>query len=292
MKIRVSEIFGGLDPNGVAPVIQGEGLYAGKPSIFVRLFGCNLRCPGFGISDYQRGQVNKEVESVIEHISTFTSINELPLISTGCDSYFSVYPEFKRFVKEYSPEELVSEIISRRPPKTFGQHDVIFTGGEPLLNQKALALVLPLLEENKQKRITFETNGTMELKPSLLEIMNGTEIEYLFSVSPKLSNSGHGFSETFVPEALRSYNKVYKSKVVLKFVISLDSFDEDNLFAFIKGYFSEGIDLENIFLMPEGGNNDIRFFENSIFTSELCCKYGFSFSSRLQVSLFDNQTGT
>jgi hypothetical protein len=74
--------------------------------------------------------------------------------------------------------------------------------------------------------------------------MNGTEIEYLFSVSPKLSNSGHGFSETFIPQALRSYNKVDKSKVVLKFVISSNSFDEDNLFAFIKGYFSEGIDLE------------------------------------------------
>ncbi len=35
MKAKISEIFSS---------IQGEGLYLGKRHIFVRFFGCNMRC--------------------------------------------------------------------------------------------------------------------------------------------------------------------------------------------------------------------------------------------------------
>jgi 7-carboxy-7-deazaguanine synthase len=34
-----------LDVFKVWPTIQGEGPYAGKPAVFVRLAGCNLQCP-------------------------------------------------------------------------------------------------------------------------------------------------------------------------------------------------------------------------------------------------------
>ena len=43
-KLPVIEMFG--KPNSYA--IQGEGKFAGTPSVFVRTFGCNLRCK-FGL---------------------------------------------------------------------------------------------------------------------------------------------------------------------------------------------------------------------------------------------------
>jgi len=38
-KLRYSEMFYSL---------QGEGRYVGVPSLFLRLFGCNFECRGFG----------------------------------------------------------------------------------------------------------------------------------------------------------------------------------------------------------------------------------------------------
>ncbi len=43
MKHNVSEIFG--------PTIQGEGVRTGVISVWVRFWGCNLNCNGFGQSE-------------------------------------------------------------------------------------------------------------------------------------------------------------------------------------------------------------------------------------------------
>ena len=31
--------------------IQGEGVYTGVPTVWLRMFGCNLECNGFGQDD-------------------------------------------------------------------------------------------------------------------------------------------------------------------------------------------------------------------------------------------------
>ena len=56
-KIKVSEIFYSA---------QGEGRFVGVPSVFLRTFGCNFTCGGFGMP---RGEVSKEREGCLLYTS-------------------------------------------------------------------------------------------------------------------------------------------------------------------------------------------------------------------------------
>ena len=69
MKIKVAELFYS---------VQGEGRYMGVPSIFLRTFGCNFKCAGFGMP---RGQRSTEAEFIDP--KQFRLYQELPLVSTG-----------------------------------------------------------------------------------------------------------------------------------------------------------------------------------------------------------------
>ena len=55
--MRVNEIFYSL---------QGEGYYSGTPAVFVRLSGCNLRCP-FCDTQHEAG-VNMSEEEIVEAV--------------------------------------------------------------------------------------------------------------------------------------------------------------------------------------------------------------------------------
>ena len=55
-KIKVSELFYS---------IQGEGRYMGVPSVFLRTFGCNFKCPSFGL---HHGEKTTEVITIIKNL--------------------------------------------------------------------------------------------------------------------------------------------------------------------------------------------------------------------------------
>ena len=112
--IPISEIFYS---------IQGEGKFAGHPSVFVRVGGCNLKCPGFG--------------------------------EKGCDSYYAVDKKYKNQWIRMDIEEIKKEI---KKYTKFNPHLVI-TGGEPMLYYEKL---YPLIEWF-DNLITIETNATIDI---------------------------------------------------------------------------------------------------------------------------------
>jgi len=56
-----------VDVHSVFYTLQGEGPFAGRPAVFVRLAGCNLQCPGCD-TEYTQGRVHTPVEDVLSMV--------------------------------------------------------------------------------------------------------------------------------------------------------------------------------------------------------------------------------
>jgi 7-carboxy-7-deazaguanine synthase len=200
---------------------QGEGRFVGVPSIFLRTFGCNFRCKNFGLDKATEiTGPNPEVEKIIKIIKEtpdqYKTFNDLPLVHTGCDSYSSVYPEFKGYTLKEEPSEVISKMLALTPNNRWVQDNgndvhLVITGGEPLLGwQKVYPDLLSAIKMRDLKNLTFETNGTQELhkdfKLYLIDWLNDSwDREITFSVSAKLSPSGEKWEDAIKPEIVSSY---------------------------------------------------------------------------------------
>jgi 7-carboxy-7-deazaguanine synthase len=284
-KIKVSELFYSL---------QGEGKYIGVPSVFLRTFGCNFRCPSFGL---HHGEKTTEVAPIIQNLSKYKSYNELPLVSTGCDSYAAVYPEFKDLSPMRDSNSIVEDIMSLLPHKEWREEHLIITGGEPLLGwQRAYEDLLSHPKMNKLKEITFETNGTQPLQKSFKDFLLAwqqpalgckKDHEITFSVSAKLPCSGEAWNDAIKPEIVCEYEKV--GTAYLKFVIATEQDFADAKQAIVE-YRAAGF-TGYVYLMPVGGTVD-SFALNNKRVAELALNNGLRYSDRLQVSLYKNAWGT
>lgn len=283
MKIKVSEIFYSL---------QGEGRHVGTPSVFLRTFGCNFTCDGFGshLPDFVGINTRKEVDP-----SLYKTYEELPLVRKGCDSYASWDPRFKDLSKFYTLEELSEKCLSLIPNRMFDhQTHLIITGGEPLLGwQKGFVELLKIL---KPMHITFETNGTQVLSSALVTSLIENVKYVTFSVSAKLPSSGEKFETAINPKAVESY-KFYHAKtggypdIYLKFVVGTKTDIEDVKRA-IARYAEQDVYFggQDVYLMPVGGTVESYLNEREV--ADLALHNGYRFSPRLQVGLYKNAWGT
>lgn len=119
MKLKVAELFYS---------IQGEGRYMGVPSVFLRTFGCNFKCAGFGCKP---GVLSEEYLTVNPEL--YTTYDTLPLVSTGCDSYASWDPRFKDLSPMLDTDDIAEAIMCLLPNQQWGDAHLVITGGEPLL---------------------------------------------------------------------------------------------------------------------------------------------------------------
>jgi organic radical activating enzyme len=282
-KIKLAELFYS---------IQGEGRYMGVPSVFLRTFGCNFTCQGFGMP---RGELSKEIEDIVEVVHMFNKYEELPLVSTGCDSYASWDPRFKHLSPLVETDGIVERIIEMLPQDHWKDEHLVITGGEPLLGwQKAYPDLLDHPKMAGLKEITFETNGTMRLTSAFKEYllkwsMPNMEFnrEITFSVSAKLPCSGEPWDDAIKPEVVCDYENY--GTVYLKFVIATEQDFADAECA-IAAYRAAGF-KGHVYLMPVGGVESVYAMNNKN-VALLAMKHGLRYSDRLQVPLFKNEWGT
>jgi len=217
--------------------IQGEGYHLGRPATFVRLAYCNLRC-------------------------------------VWCDSKYTWDWKGKN-PEEYFVEMNIDE--AERAVAAPGCHHVVFTGGEPLVQQKSLTVLLERLKA-KDYYIEVETNGSLLPLGSLAGMVDH------WSVSPKLENSGNPRSVREVPECYQFFQHILS--VHFKFVIDApdDIIEVNNLVA------KYGIRRERVYLMP-AADNELTLKQKSVWLVEKCKENGYSFSTRLQITLWGNERG-
>ena len=98
--------------------VQGEGNFIGTPSVFLRSFGCNFRCQGFGLPrGVKRKKYSDEVRAFLDAgvLKNVHRFEDLPMVRTGCDTYASIYPEFKKYMMDRTVDEVVEHLLSLTP---------------------------------------------------------------------------------------------------------------------------------------------------------------------------------
>jgi len=277
-KLKIAELFYS---------IQGEGRYMGVPSVFLRTFGCNFKCAGFGMP---RGESSREIEDIASRIHYYKTYEELPLVSTGCDSYASWDPRFKDLSPMMESNGIVDRIMEILPHGRWEDEHLVITGGEPLLGwQRAYPELLDHPNMHGLKEITFETNGTQKLTAEFKEYLQRwrAQREITFSVSAKLSCSGESREEAILPEVVCEYEQV--GTAYLKLVVATDADVEEALWT-VNAYRQAGF-TGHVYLMPIGGVESVYTLNNRR-VAELAMKHGLRYSDRLQVPLFKNEWGT
>jgi len=220
--------------------VQGEGVSLGVPSVFVRLAECNLKC-------------------------------------TWCDTKYTwdwEHHDRRDEVVELEPAQVVARAIDRAGPAT---RNVVFTGGEPLLQQAELAAAARQLR-TAGMRIEVETNGAITPTPELAGAIDQ------WNVSPKLANSGNPRRSRLRSEPLAWFAAA--AGAYFKFVVDAPA-DLDEVTAVVAEY---GLDRSRVTLMPEG--TDARtLHERSAWVSAACIEHGFRLGPRLHVLLWGSERG-
>ncbi len=203
-----------------------------------------------------------------------------------CDSYHTSWEPAGSWL---SVEEIIKEVTTFEAAK-----HVVLTGGEPLVHEESVTLLDRLHEQGYHT--TVETNGT---------IYRDAPID-LASISPKLASSTptpekdpKGDGEWVAQHEDRRVHLDELTKLVetyngqLKFVVTdRDDMDEiERLIGDIQSRTSSIISDADVLLMPEGTTRD-ELDANRVLVAELAQTYGYRYTPRLHVDLWNDAPGT
>lgn len=163
--------------------LQGEGLFAGTPSIFIRLGGCNMTCPGLPCDTPRAVDVKTHSLSWKRYEHTHELLQDITLVA-----------------RLEHADKLV---------------DIVITGGEPVLyfsNHIFTELVHKLQADGH--RITVETNATIDIDFERLKFARF----FIYAMSVKLANSAEPYDTRVRRDVIASYLE-HSPSSFFKFVV-------------------------------------------------------------------------
>jgi len=238
-ELTVAEVFG--------PTVQGEGPSCGQRAVFLRLGLCNLDC---GAGDGAAWE---------------------------CDTPYTWDWTGKLGTTWVRSEQLARQPIDwvaarLRPLLDDGESMLVVSGGEPMLQQHAIANLLTQLPPTLH--VEVETNGTIVPKANMLPTYN---------VSPKLPNSGVARERAIVPAALQA---LAKHGGRFKFVVA-ELADLDDVQLVVD---EVGLPDRQVWVMPAGVNPATLNARAALLANEVV-RRGWNLSQRLHVQLWGNRRG-
>lgn len=216
--------------------IQGEGPSAGAPAVFLRLATCNLRC-SFCDTKYTWDWNQYRYDVEVRHVDVAA----------------------------------VAQDLAQKAPRR-----LVITGGEPLLQQRALRTLLASFGE--EWFVELETNGTLSPSPALVERVNQ------WNVSPKLANSAEPEERRLSFEALSCLRGT--GRAWLKWVIASEHDAEEaaRLTARLEWPRSR------VLFMPLASSRD-ELSLHSPAVERSATRHGFATSPRLHIERWDGKRG-
>lgn len=278
--------------------VQGEGKYTGQASLFFRFWGCNLECHGFGQDDPTDPDTYvldfKDYDPKAHNVE---SVEDLPVWTRGCDSSYTWAKKYAHLASKSSVESVCEAMLDKLPNRQWGDIHLVLTGGETLMNQSQIVEIMKYFVDidNYPKNVTFETNGTRELKPDLrntIELMSN-RIKFSFSVSFKLFNvTGELPEKAICPGVVNQYARCAETWLKPVVVDTEDCWNE--LDTHIAQYKSRSA-LHNVpvYIMPCGATQEEQEQEGYMASiANKALSRGYNVSVRTHVWIFGNAVGT
>ncbi len=234
--------------------LQGEGISAGIPSVFVRTSGCNLQCYWCD-TEYTWNWTGTPYAHAKDRLDA-PAKHDRNQVQT-----------------RVSPTTLIEQLLA------IPCRNIIFTGGEPLLQQDVLTKVAQsLLEKQADYEFEVETNGTIAPQSEFAAVITR------FNVSPKLANSRMSLPSRRREEVLQWFAD--SPKATFKFVASGPE-DAEEIAEFQNRF---GVHSRRLFVMPEARTQD-SLESNRERVFRICLEHGWRYSDRIHVAIFGDRRG-
>jgi organic radical activating enzyme len=203
----------------------------------------------------------------------FVRLHGCTLDCVWCDTDYSKKGAFI----EMSYQEVADKIIELSGDKI---DSVVFTGGEPLIQQEGIEKVIRILQETgKLFWFEIETNGTIKANDYLLQNLDA------INCSPKLRSSMNPTEKRYKKEVLKF---LAKSDIIdFKFVTDGGESEISEIKEIIKEC---GIEKDDITLMPKGDNSE-DVLANTKKLVDIAINEGWKITTRLHILLFEKKRG-